>query len=327
MALKVLSALETSKITVPAPSDTTDAATKQYVDNHAGGGSDGSDGSDLASIVPAFSSSKTYALNTYVSYEGTIYKCTTAVTTAGAFSSSNWTEVSVALNTETSNAVSATKIVTELLPIADPSNYSYGLVKLGKNYGDVEDAGCVPVLGPMGELHQNLFPWATNSDYGIVQLANIDNAWVNGDNARVAAVNSDGILKAYNSTKGYFKDLNVSNSTFSSTLGNVRNGWKFNIANTANTGTIKLPAISTTTHTIVYTFEMILNCQGSSGSVTITFQNSSAVDIPFLDSSTNVVSFERGYTHFLVFRNYNPTTGNNTTSRKWVGNIQGKVPL
>lgn len=38
MALKVLSALETSKITVPAPSDTTDAATRQYVDSNSGGG-------------------------------------------------------------------------------------------------------------------------------------------------------------------------------------------------------------------------------------------------------------------------------------------------
>lgn len=48
--------------------------------------------------APTFSTTKTYAVGEYVTYtaEGStakVYKCTTAVTTAGAWSAANWTEV------------------------------------------------------------------------------------------------------------------------------------------------------------------------------------------------------------------------------------------
>jgi hypothetical protein len=47
-----------------------------------------------ASIAPAFSSSSTYAVGDYCTHEGLLYKCTTAVTTAGAWDSTKWTAVS-----------------------------------------------------------------------------------------------------------------------------------------------------------------------------------------------------------------------------------------
>lgn len=40
--------------------------------------------------TPEFSTTKTYAVGDYVMYQGKLYKCTTAVTTAGSWSSSNW---------------------------------------------------------------------------------------------------------------------------------------------------------------------------------------------------------------------------------------------
>lgn len=40
--------------------------------------------------TPEFSTTKTYAVGDYVIYQGKLYKCTTAVTTAGSWSSSNW---------------------------------------------------------------------------------------------------------------------------------------------------------------------------------------------------------------------------------------------
>jgi hypothetical protein len=46
-------------------------------------------------IAPAFSSSSTYAVGDYCTHEGLLYKCTTAVTTAGAWDSSDWTAVAV----------------------------------------------------------------------------------------------------------------------------------------------------------------------------------------------------------------------------------------
>ena len=44
-----------------------------------------------ASIAPAFSTSSTYAVGDYVTREGLLYKCTTAVSTAGAWNAANWT--------------------------------------------------------------------------------------------------------------------------------------------------------------------------------------------------------------------------------------------
>ena len=46
-------------------------------------------------IAPAFSASSTYAVGDYVTHEGLLYKCTTAVTTAGAWNAANWTPVAV----------------------------------------------------------------------------------------------------------------------------------------------------------------------------------------------------------------------------------------
>jgi hypothetical protein len=46
-------------------------------------------------IAPAFSASSTYAVGDYVTHEGLLYKCTTAVSTAGAWNAANWSAVAV----------------------------------------------------------------------------------------------------------------------------------------------------------------------------------------------------------------------------------------
>ena len=61
-------------------------------------------------IASAFSATSTYALGDYVMYNGKLYECTTAVTTAGAWNSGNWTE---------------SKVMTSFQPI--PSAYINGL--------------------------------------------------------------------------------------------------------------------------------------------------------------------------------------------------------
>ena len=61
-------------------------------------------------IAPAFSDSATYDLGDYVIYNGKLYECTTAVTTAGAWVSGSWTE---------------SKVMTSFQPI--PSAYISGL--------------------------------------------------------------------------------------------------------------------------------------------------------------------------------------------------------
>lgn len=61
-------------------------------------------------IASAFSTTSTYALGDYVMYNGKLYECTTAVTTAGAWNSGNWTE---------------SKVMTSFQPI--PTAYINGL--------------------------------------------------------------------------------------------------------------------------------------------------------------------------------------------------------
>lgn len=47
---------------------------------------------DATSAAPAFNQTKTYSVGEYVTYEGVLYECSTAVTTAGAWTgSTNWT--------------------------------------------------------------------------------------------------------------------------------------------------------------------------------------------------------------------------------------------
>lgn len=57
-------------------------------------------------IAPTFSTTSIYALGDYVMYNGGLYECTTAVTTAGAWNAGNWT---------------ASKVMTSFQPI--PSAY------------------------------------------------------------------------------------------------------------------------------------------------------------------------------------------------------------
>ena len=46
-------------------------------------------------IAPVYSSSATYAMGAYCTHENTLYKCTTAITTAEAWTAGHWTAVSV----------------------------------------------------------------------------------------------------------------------------------------------------------------------------------------------------------------------------------------
>ena len=50
---------------------------------------------NAASIAPEFSKYSTYAEGDYCTYYGNLFRCTTAVSTAGAWNSSNWTPVTV----------------------------------------------------------------------------------------------------------------------------------------------------------------------------------------------------------------------------------------
>lgn len=52
-------------------------------------------GSANANIAADFDATATYDVGDYVIYNGSLYKCTTAVTTAGAWDSTKWTQTTV----------------------------------------------------------------------------------------------------------------------------------------------------------------------------------------------------------------------------------------
>lgn len=54
-------------------------------------------------LAPVFSTSSTYAVGDVVLYDNKIYKCTTAVTTAGAWDGSKWTQTTVGETGGTTN--------------------------------------------------------------------------------------------------------------------------------------------------------------------------------------------------------------------------------
>lgn len=57
----------------------------------------GADGSLASGVLAStYSTSKTYAVGDYVYYSGNLYRCTTAITTAEAWTSAHWTQVALA---------------------------------------------------------------------------------------------------------------------------------------------------------------------------------------------------------------------------------------
>lgn len=82
--------------TAPTPAsgdNSTKVATTAFVQAAIGGITPGPDNTklDATSAAPAFSTASTYAVGEHVTYNGKLYRCTTAVTVAGEWNAANWT--------------------------------------------------------------------------------------------------------------------------------------------------------------------------------------------------------------------------------------------
>lgn len=69
-------------------------------------------------ITDAYSSSRTYAVGDYCIYENTLYKCTTAISTAENWNSAHWTAVNISdelesIKGELSNKLNSNKVIQE----------------------------------------------------------------------------------------------------------------------------------------------------------------------------------------------------------------------
>ena len=98
IALKKTGAVDINAAVVAAQAAQTAAEEAQAAAEDAAEDSEASAATSAAmtGLAPAFSDEATYAVGDYVLEDGKLYKCTTAVTTAGEFDDDYWTQVTLA---------------------------------------------------------------------------------------------------------------------------------------------------------------------------------------------------------------------------------------
>ena len=155
-------------------------------------------------IADQFSTSATYDVDDYVIYEGTLYKCTTAVTTAGAWDSTKWTAVLVTdeMGSGALPAVTSADKDKELMVILENGEYKWGISSLindGSSQGlkhtysidKIRTVIADSIIGgklTSANINDDIYR-KTNVVYKLVDMANITNAPVS---------TGTGILKVYN---------------------------------------------------------------------------------------------------------------------------------
>ena len=76
-----------------------------------------------ACFAPAYSTSSTYALGQYVTYNGYLYRCTTAITSSESWTATHWTQVALANDVSAlKSAFDGTIVMSGVAPITIASN-------------------------------------------------------------------------------------------------------------------------------------------------------------------------------------------------------------
>lgn len=104
---------------------------------------------NLTSLAEQFSTVNTYAVDDYVLYNGRFYKCTTAVTTAGDWNASNWTE---------------TRIGTEL-EYVNINNIMNAIYPVGSIYMSVNSTSPASLFGGTWEQIKDMFLMSAGDTY------------------------------------------------------------------------------------------------------------------------------------------------------------------
>jgi len=97
----------------------------------------------LNAMAPAYSPSGTYAVGNYVNHNGAIYRCTTAITTAEAWTAGHWTEVP--LGTDLADQVGALKESLDILDTGSATTTTKALTK-GRFYYQYNSIGNTPSI-------------------------------------------------------------------------------------------------------------------------------------------------------------------------------------
>ena len=166
-----------------------------YANGYPVGGGGG--GASTEIIADDFDATSTYAVGNYVVYNGKLYKCTTAVSTAGQWDANDWTETIVMDEVEQGGGGGTTVV-------ANPSGTAIAdLVKLQVG----NDIYSIPSGGAGGDIPINDRNWTLiTSSYGTTQLTdNYDYyLWV---------VSCNNILEYYKVIDASLLDLETNDSS------------------------------------------------------------------------------------------------------------------
>lgn len=123
----------------------------------------GADGS-LASgvLAPTYSSSSTYAVGDYVYYSGSLYRCTTAITTAEAWTSGHWTQVAL--------APEVSDLKSEISDIGEPAN----LFNPSDTFKITNASGVTQGSGYIVNSDGTIEAYGSNNNHGQRYLASTD---------------------------------------------------------------------------------------------------------------------------------------------------------
>lgn len=116
----------------------------------------------LANFASVYDSTATYAVDDVVTYNGVLYKCTTAITTAEAFDSSKWTAITITdyMGSSTVNYSTTEHIVGTWIDgsLVYEITVNIGSLSTGINYINVSQiANMDKVIDLSGMLHQSTF--------------------------------------------------------------------------------------------------------------------------------------------------------------------------
>lgn len=134
-----------------------------------------------------YDSTKTYAVGDYVVYDGALYKCTTAVTTAEEWTAAHWTETTVGEElTDLQNQLDEAERQIDAVSIKDTASGAIASFSDGSDGLPVKS--CVVQIEPIQDLHGYDNPWPAGGgknlfDGSIIETTNPNNWGVEWNSA------------------------------------------------------------------------------------------------------------------------------------------------
>lgn len=113
--------------------------------------------------APDYSSSATYAVGDFVIYNGKLYRCTTAISTAEVWTAGHWAETKMGNEVSTlKTAISDVVIISESEPTSDDNR-----IWINSDADSVQ----VPTMGDINELIDAIFPTGTITNQAVATFS------------------------------------------------------------------------------------------------------------------------------------------------------------